>query len=146
MQCGVFVRIVLDTNVLVSALISTHTPPALLYDAWDQGLFELATSPFQLDEFARVITYPKLQRFIKPHQAEVMIRTLTSKATLPTSIPEITASADPDDNHIIGIAAAAQAAYLVTGDKADILHLRSIGSTHIVHAREMASILRLEVA
>jgi uncharacterized protein len=146
MQCGVFVRIVLDTNVLVSALISTRTPPALVYDAWDQGLFELATSPFQLGEFARVITYPKLQRFIKPHQAEVMVRTLSSKAVIYTSIPEINASSDPDDNQIIGIAVAMQASYLVTGDKADILHLRSVGNTHIVHAREMASILRLEVA
>jgi uncharacterized protein len=65
MQCGLFERIVLDTNVLVSGLISTHTPPVLLYDAWDQGLFQLSTSPFQLGEFARAIIYPKLQRFIK---------------------------------------------------------------------------------
>ena len=43
-------RVVLDTNVLLSALISPHGPPDLIYRAWRAARFEIVTSIDQLDE------------------------------------------------------------------------------------------------
>jgi len=55
-------RLVLDTNILISALLRKNTPPYLLYQAWRENQFELVTSPEQLEELQRVMAYPKLQR------------------------------------------------------------------------------------
>ncbi len=62
-------RVVLDTGILVAALIMTDTPPALIYQAWRKKRFELVTSEWQLNEFRRVSRYPKLRRFLRPVEA-----------------------------------------------------------------------------
>ena len=59
-------RVVLDTGILIAALITNHTPPALIYQAWRKKRFELVTSEWQLEEFRRVSRYAKLRRFLKP--------------------------------------------------------------------------------
>ncbi|MFO0150004.1 MAG: putative toxin-antitoxin system toxin component, PIN family, partial [Microcystis sp.] len=59
-------RLVLDTNILISALLRKNTPPYLLYQAWRVNLFELVTSTSQLEELQRVMAYPKLQRYFTP--------------------------------------------------------------------------------
>lgn len=46
-------RVVLDTNILFSALISPHGPPAAIYRAWRLARFQLVTSRRQLDEIRR---------------------------------------------------------------------------------------------
>ena len=66
-------RVVLDTGILIAALITTDTPPSLIYQAWRKKRFELVTSEWQLDEFRRVYRYSKLRRFLKP-AAERMSR------------------------------------------------------------------------
>jgi len=53
-------RLVLDTNVLVSALLFRSTALALL-DTWRGGRFRLAVSEPILDEYARVLEYPKFR-------------------------------------------------------------------------------------
>ena len=55
-------RVVLDTGILIAALITTDTPPSLIYQAWRKKRFELVTSEWQLDEFRRVSRYSKLRR------------------------------------------------------------------------------------
>jgi predicted nucleic acid-binding protein len=49
-------RVVLDTNVLVAALISPHHPPDRVFQAWLAGVFTLVTSGEQLDEFRRLLS------------------------------------------------------------------------------------------
>lgn len=58
-------RIVLDTNVLISALIIKGTPPDLVYQVWLRGAFALVTSAAQLDELAVVLTRPRLRKYLK---------------------------------------------------------------------------------
>ena len=53
-------RVVLDSNVLLSALISPHGAPHRIYEAWRARRFELVTCPTQLDEIRRASRYPKL--------------------------------------------------------------------------------------
>jgi len=54
-------RVVLDTNILLSALISPHGSPDIIYRAWRAARFELVTSTTQLDELRRASRYPKLK-------------------------------------------------------------------------------------
>jgi putative PIN family toxin of toxin-antitoxin system len=53
--------VVLDTNILFSALISPHGTPDLIYRAWRSARFEIVTSQLQLDEIRRASRYPKFR-------------------------------------------------------------------------------------
>lgn len=134
-------RVVLDTGILIAALITTDTPPALIYAAWRKKRFELVTSTWQLDEFRRVSRYPRLRRFVKPAEAGNMVNGLVHQATVLASLPTVKLSPDPDDNPVLAMAAASDTQFLVTGDKADLLALGTIGATRIVTARQFAETL-----
>ena len=108
-------RVVLDTGILVAALIMTDTPPALIYQAWRKKRFELVTSEWQLDEFRRVSRYPKLRRFLKPVEVGNLVNGLRHQATVLKTLPTLELSPDPADNPVLAMAAASQAQYLVTG-------------------------------
>ncbi len=134
-------RVVLDTGILVAALIMTDTPPALIYQAWRKKRFELVTSEWQLDEFRRVSRYPKLRRFLKPVEAGNLVNGLRHQATVLKTLPTLELSPDPADNPVLAMAEASQAQYLVTGDKKDLLALGKIGGTQIVTARQFVEAL-----
>ena len=134
-------RVVLDTGILIAALITTDTPPALIYQAWRKKRFELVTSDWQLDEFRRVSRYPKLRRFLKPAEAGNLVNGLRHQATVLGTLPTVELSPDPDDNPVLAMAEASQAHYLVTGDKQDLLALGVIGGTRIVTARQLVEAL-----
>ncbi|MGB5585961.1 MAG: putative toxin-antitoxin system toxin component, PIN family [Gammaproteobacteria bacterium] len=134
-------RVVLDTGILVAALITTDTPPALIYQAWRKKRFELITSDWQLDEFRRVSRYSKLRRFLKPVEAGNLVNGLRLQATVLEVLPTVDLSPDPDDNPVLAMAEASQAQYLVTGDKRDLLALCMIGGTRIVTARQFVDAL-----
>jgi len=59
-------RVVLDTNILFSALISPHGAPDTIYRAWRAARFEVVTSRMQLDEIRRASRYAKLQAILQP--------------------------------------------------------------------------------
>ena len=57
-------RVVLDTNILVSALITKGTPPDQLYQARLREEIELVTSVAQIDEITDVLARPRLRRYV----------------------------------------------------------------------------------
>jgi predicted nucleic acid-binding protein len=59
-------RVILDTNVLLSALLTRGTPPSALYDAWRAGRFSLASCEQQFDEIRRVCRRPFFQSRLRP--------------------------------------------------------------------------------
>jgi uncharacterized protein len=61
-------RVVLDTNILVSALISPAGHPAAIYDAWEDGKFTLLTCAEQLDELRSTLQKPRVAELIKPYK------------------------------------------------------------------------------
>jgi putative PIN family toxin of toxin-antitoxin system len=130
------VRIVLDTNVLVSALITKGTPPDVLYQAWDAGSFQLVTSAAQLRELERVLAYPKLRPFITQDEAEALLETIGTAALVIGELSDIDLSPDPDDNVILATAVAGEADLLVTGDKSGLLELGSVCGIPIVTPRQ----------
>ena len=134
-------RLVLDTNILISALLRKNTPPYQLYEAWRTGGFELVTSHEQLAEFQRVIAYEKLQRYFTPAEAQEMQAGIFAFAEFAYNLPVVSYSQDADDNVILATAIAGAADYLVTGDKRDLLSLGRVERVSIVSVRQVLDIL-----
>lgn len=117
-------RAVLDPNVLVSGLLSRGDSPAALLWAWLEGAYELVVSPALLDELERVLGYPKIAARVTPDEARGVLDVLRTQAEFvddPSEAPSVH-SPDPDDDYLIALAAAAQAA-VVSGDS-DLLGLK----------------------
>lgn len=114
-------RVVLDTGILIAALITVDTPPTYCYKAWRKKRFELISSEWQLDEFRRVSRYPKLKRFINPAEAGHMVNGLGQRAIILESLPSVDLCNDPDDNPVLAMGLESKADFLVTGDKRDFV-------------------------
>lgn len=125
-------RIVLDTGILIAALITKNTPPDLIYQAWRKKKFELITSEWQLAEFRRVSRYYKLREYLTPSEAGNMINGMKYQAVVLSNLPILEISPDPNDNPILAMAVVSNADYLVSGDKRDLLALKKIESTKIL--------------
>ena len=136
-------KIVLDTNILVSSLISNKSYPYQLYQGWIKRLFILVSSRPQLDELERVLNYPKLRRFIDEEESKAVIEGLYNFASIVDELLIITLSPDPDDNVILATAIKGEADYLVTGDKQDLLALKSVQNTQIISASDAVLVLEI---
>jgi putative PIN family toxin of toxin-antitoxin system len=115
-------RVVLDTNVLVSGVVYPRGVPGRILGAWQQGSLSLVLSRYILDEMVRIL--PRLSR-IKMSPAE--IRDLADSFMFMAEIVEPSgeleaALRDRKDQPILGTLLAARADYLITGDK-DLLAL-----------------------
>lgn len=118
-------RVVLDTNVIVSGLISEHGYPARLLDAVRYRRVTLLTAPAQLEEVDAVLARPKIAGRLTPGAHDTLLGFFADVAdVLDTPLPAVEASPDPDDNRILAIAVLGRADLFVTGDKRHLLPLR----------------------
>lgn len=134
-------RIVFDTNILLSALMVRGTPADRLYGEWRHGCFELASAEQQLEELNRVARRSFFQVRIKPSEIGRMVNdirrlTLMCEPSLPAA-----ASFDADEGFLLALAQAAEADYLVVGDESGLLALKHHGGTRIVTTRDMVALL-----
>ncbi|MBI1206832.1 MAG: putative toxin-antitoxin system toxin component, PIN family [Azospirillum sp.] len=129
-------RLVIDTNILISALLASKSLPAHLIDLWRAGRFDLLTSVEQLDELMRVTRYQKIRERLTPALAGRLINELRDVAVLVPNLPTVTISPDPYDNYLLALAAVGMADFLVTGDKHDLLGLKLYEGTKIITVRE----------
>jgi len=134
-------RVVLDTNILLSALINPHGLPAELVAAWREQRFVLVSSVEQLVELGDVARRPALKARIIPATVGRFIRDLSRLAEVLHRLPVVERSADPADNFLLAMAEAGKADYLVSGDRRGVLALRRHGSTHLVLARDFLDAL-----
>ena len=102
-------RVVIDTGILIAALITTDTPQALIYQAWRKKHFELITSEWQLDEFRGVTRYSKLRRLLNPAEAGHLVNSLRHQAVVLETLPTVNLSPDPEDNPVLAMAEASRA-------------------------------------
>lgn len=136
-------RVIVDTNILLSALINPHGSPAKLIDAWRSQRYTLVTSAEQLLEFGEAARRPVLRKFIVPARVGAFINDLRELADVLVRLPKVDRSIDPADNFLLGMVEAGRADYLVSGDKRHVLVLKRHGSCHIVTSREFVTVLGL---
>jgi putative PIN family toxin of toxin-antitoxin system len=134
-------RVVLDTNIIVSALIASSGKPAAIIDAWLDGGFTLLTCGMQVEELRSTLQKPRVAELVKPYKAGRLVNQIKSLAEDVGRLPRVKRSPDPTDDFLLALSEAGQAGYLVTGDKGGLLALRRHKITRIVSAREFAQLL-----
>ena len=120
-------RVVLDTNQHISAIIRPNGHPAQIVELWRIGLIELAISSPILEEFEVVVHRPRIQQKYNLSDADIaeyfdVLRTfaiLVPGTIIVNAVPD-----DPDDNIIIACAIEAEADVIISGDQ----HLLSLGA------------------
>jgi putative PIN family toxin of toxin-antitoxin system len=121
-------RLVLDTNVLVSGLLYPGGPPSRLVKAWRAGAFDLVISDFVIDELTRIWTHLASRLKASPNDLADFIDTIGLRAELLRIDATMLAQAstaglrDPDDLPVLALLIGSGADYLITGDK-DLLAL-----------------------
>jgi len=133
-------RVVLDTNVLVSALIAPAGKPAAIYNAWVEGKFTLLVCAAQLAELRATLEKPRVARLIKPYRAGRLVNQIRRVAENISDLPQVKLSPDPADDFLLALSQAGHADYLVTGDKGGLLALGRHKATRIVSASDFAAL------
>jgi uncharacterized protein len=136
-------RLVIDTNVFVSGLISASGAPARILRAIRQNRAIHVVSDPIVEECLRVLDYPRIRKFEKI--SDEFIATIAAYLIYQTHRVELTSnvrmSRDPDDDVFLQTAVDGQASLLISGDKTGLLSLTVIEDIPIVTARE--AIVRL---
>jgi len=135
------IRLVLDTNVLVSALISTRSNPARLLDAARKN-YSLFISKEILSELEGVISRDKF--CFSSEKIDSAIEAILSFSEVVN--PEIkldVVKSDPDDNKILECAIACGASYIVSGDK-HLLNLKEYKNIEIISPKEAIDLLNIK--
>jgi uncharacterized protein len=113
-------RVVLDTNVIISGLLNPSSAPARILNLIQSQQIQAVMSPQTQAELARVLRYPKIQKVLEltAEEANQLAGQITYNCQLIQ--PTISVSAvteDEADNRYLEVAVAAEARYLVTGDQ-----------------------------
>ena len=134
-------RVVLDTNILISALMIHTGNPAAIYRAWQEGRFTLLTCAEHLDELRATMRKPAIAERIKPYKAGGLVNEIRELAEKVDQLPRVRRSPDHTDDFLLALSEAGGADYLVTGDKSGMLVLERHKATRIVSARALAAVL-----
>jgi putative PIN family toxin of toxin-antitoxin system len=137
------VRVVLDTNILLSGLISGRGTPARLIEAWLDHRFVLVSHALQIDEIRDVSRREKIRVLLRPAEAGRLVNQIMLVAEMPAALPHVRRSPDARDDFLLGLCEAGRADWLVTGDKNDLLALGRHGITKITTAAALAEHLGL---
>lgn len=138
-------RLVIDTNVFVSGLISAAGSPAQILRAIQRRkVIHLVSDPI-VEEYLRVLDYPQIRKFKKITDEFVadIAAYLVYQTERVELVSNVRLSPDPDDDVFLETAVDGKANWLVTNDKADLLSLRTVEGIPIVSAREAIMRLRL---
>jgi len=130
-------RAVIDTNILISGVISPHGRPRAILEHWYDQDFVLIISQTQMMEVKQVMEYPHLRARLRLHDRDRarLLHALQSYAETVTVESVEPVCRDPDDDLILAAAVVGKADYLVSGDK-DLLALEEHRGVRIVTAAQ----------
>lgn len=119
-------KVVLDTNIVVSRFLSPQGSPARILTLWEEGVFELLVSEGILNEYERALSYDNVRKrhgFTIEEIKQWMHNARKYGHSVASEEVSIYVSKDPDDDKFIECAVAGGADYIVSGDT----HLLSLG-------------------
>ncbi|MEK6973921.1 MAG: putative toxin-antitoxin system toxin component, PIN family [Nanoarchaeota archaeon] len=132
-------RIVLDTNILISAFGWKGNPYRILNLVIDQN-FELIISQKQIEELRRVLTYPRL-KITQEQQSRFLNLVLNIAIVVKTNDRLNIIKEDPSDNIILESAADNDVEYLISGNK-HLLKLKKFENVKIMTAAQFLSFIK----
>ncbi|QLE54202.1 putative toxin-antitoxin system toxin component, PIN family [Nostoc sp. TCL26-01] len=133
-------RVVIDTNIIISALIFAGRVSRLRL-AWQDDLFTPLVSKATTTELIRVLAYPKFK--LTPTEQEDLLADyilFCEAVTIPDRLPVIPECRDPFDLPFLLLAVVSEADYLVTGDR-DLLSLKDNFSCSIITAEDFLNVI-----
>ena len=128
-------RVVLDANVFVSALLSPSSKPAEIIEMIQRGEILLVVSPQIIAEIESVLFYPRIRKRIpfRPVEIRDFVRHLESISFVTSGELEVDfIVADPDDNIYLACAYEGTADFIVSGDR-HLLDVKSFQGIPIVN-------------
>ena len=135
----------LDTNVIISSMLSSKGPPARIMEAWEAEQFDILTSPALLRELKRAIHYPHVQRYYKGPEKKIdaFLREFQRAAVMvePENTLEVIEE-DPADDRVLECAVAGRADYIVSGDN-HLLKREDYRGIIILRPRVFLAVLKL---
>ena len=132
------VKLVLDTNIIVSSVISQRGYSAKIRGKWQSGEVQLATSREILQEVEWVLNYPRIQKRHRwtPKQVSEFVKQIRANSVFVAKTRKVKAvEEDPDDDKFIECALAAKARIIITGDP-HLLSIKKYKNISIVTPRE----------
>lgn len=139
------IRAVVDTNVLISALISKKpSPPLNIYNLLKSEDFLLITSPAILEELEEVInrkTIIKLHKRSQQQIDEILQEIAETSYIVPGMISVEAVKKDPDDDKFIAAAIEGKADYIVSGDK-PLLNIKEYMGIKIISPKDFMRLLK----
>ncbi len=140
------VRAVLDTNVLVSGLVSEKGAPRRILDAWLEERFTLVSSLYLVEELLHVLSYPRIAKRLSLDEGElaIIVAVLLAKAEVTLGrlrLPGTTR--DPKGDAVVACAKEGEADYIISGDQ-DLLVLGEYEGILIVTPGQFVEMLSVE--
>ena len=140
-------RAVIDTNVIVSGLLSRSGAPAEILDAWRGRKFLLLSSAPIISEVKAVLAYPRIkERYSITQEVIDQVVSLMEQHVLLVDPGDTAAGsipADPQDEKFLSCAQAGQADLIVSGDH-HLLDLSEYQGIPVISAREFLELLKLK--
>lgn len=135
------IKIVLDTNILISALIKTGKPRALIFELVRKKA-RLILSREILDEFAKTAGDPEIRKYVNDEDVIKFLRVIGSVAKIVKVRSTFNVvREDPSDNLILRTAYDGRANYVVSGDE-HLLSLKEFRGIKIVTVSEILDLLK----
>jgi len=134
-------KVVLDTNIIVSGLINPGGTPGTIYRYWLEKQFVLLASEEQITEVRNTLRKPSIRYKMARPTIGKAINDLREIGIHVRSSPYPQVSPDPTDNFLLAMAEYGRADFLITGDKSHLLQLASYKQTRIVSARQFLDLL-----
>jgi len=125
-------RIVIDSNVFVSALLSPQGKPAVIIQRWHEQVFDLLVSPAILSEYRKVLQYKHIKRYLSEKEIDEILKDLSIFAVeIKPKIKINLIKDDPEDNKFLECAVGGKARFIVSGDN-HLLAIKEYGQILIV--------------
>jgi putative PIN family toxin of toxin-antitoxin system len=134
-------RLILDTNILLSALLSPRGAPAKLLDDWERKRFTLVACDRLIAELRDVAGRPFFRVRLRASAAELLAAGLRDFSFFCRDLPSGPVAPDAKDGFLLALAEASWAEFLVTGDK-ELLALKQHKSSRIITPAAMIEILK----
>lgn len=112
--------VVLDTNLIISALLSPQGTPSKIFERWEEGEFDVAVSNPLQDELERALGYERIKKYFRgtDFNLNIFIKHLQETAILvkPQIRLEVITN-DPEDNRLLECAVTSGSSYIISGDQ-----------------------------